>query len=191
MRLFVALNLPESVRERMAAELLAPLSQRVPGVRWVRADTLHVTLAFLGERSEAEARDAEVVVRELADGRAAPVVSLRGLGTFPDLSRPRVVWLGIEDPSEVRALHRAFERERARLGLAAEGRAYHPHVTLGRVPPAAEGDVAGPLAEAIANDDFQATVALASLDLMCSELTPSGPRYSVLAAAPLVLPEVR
>lgn len=191
MRLFVALNLPGAARERIATELLSPLAEQVPGVRWVLADTLHVTLAFLGERTEAEARDAERMLRELADGRAAPTVTLRGLGVFPDVEQPRVVWLGIEKPADVRTLHRAFERERARLGLAAEGRAYHPHVTLGRVPPEIAPTAAAPLAKALERSEFEMKVQLASLDLMVSELTPAGPRYTVLADVPLVPQEVR
>ena len=191
MRLFVALNITEPVRQRIATELLSPLAERMPGVRWVRADTLHVTLAFLGERSETEAREAEALLRELAEGRTAPTVTLRGLGVFPNVEAPRVVWLGIEKPVDVRAIHRAFERERARLGLAAEGRAYHPHVTLGRVPADVASSVAGPLAEIVEASDFEATVRLESLDLMCSELTPAGPRHTLLAAAPLSQPEAR
>ncbi len=191
MRLFVALNITEPVRQRIATEVLAPLAEQLPGVRWVRADTLHVTLAFLGERSEAEAREAEALLRELAEGRTAPTVKLRGLGAFPNADAPRVVWLGIEKPVDVRTIHRAFERERARLGLAAEGRAYHPHVTLGRVPPEVAPSTAATLARMIAESDFEATVRLASLDLMVSELTPAGPRYTLLAAAPLANPEAR
>jgi 2'-5' RNA ligase len=122
---------------------------------------------------------------------ATPTVTLRGLGVFPNADAPRVVWLGIEKPADVRAIHRAFERERARLGLAAEGRAYHPHVTLGRVPPDVAPAAAGALAEMIAGSDFEVTVRLESLDLMCSELTPAGPRYTLLAAAPLSHPEPR
>ncbi len=56
MRLFVALNLPPELRMRIADEVIAPLGERLPRVRWVRPETLHVTLAFLGERSDAEAR---------------------------------------------------------------------------------------------------------------------------------------
>jgi 2'-5' RNA ligase len=184
-RLFVALNLPADLRERIDAEVMEPLRTRVPGVRWVRPETLHVTLAYLGERSDAEAREAAAAVRDLAGRRVAPQVMLRGIGVFPNADRPRVVWLGIVDPAPVRELHRAFERERARLGLPAEGRAYHPHVTLGRVPPDAEAAAREPLAEVAAAVSFEATVTLPSVDLMHSEQTPTGARYTALAVAAL------
>ena len=102
-----------------------------------------------------------------------------------------MVWLGLEDASYVRALHRAFERERGRLGVAAEGRAYHPHVTLGRVNGSVEAAAREGLAQALSTVDFEATVRLRSLDLMQSELTATGPRYTTLAAVPLASPEER
>lgn len=185
MRLFVALNLPDDVRARIDAELLEPLRSSTRGVRWVRPEMLHVTLAFLGERSDTEAREASRVVDDLARGRAPLRVTLRGLGAFPSVDRPRVVWLGLDDPTSVRQLHRAFERERARLGVPAEGRAYHPHVTLGRVP-GESPTLTAALAQGLPLHDFQADVTLASVDLMRSETTPAGLHYSVVNAAPFI-----
>ncbi|HEU4629523.1 MAG TPA: RNA 2',3'-cyclic phosphodiesterase [Gemmatimonadaceae bacterium] len=189
MRLFVALDLPAAVRQRIADEVVEPLRQELRGVRWVQTDVLHVTLAFLGERSAREADEARTAVRELADGRAAARVTLQGLGVFPEKERPRVIWLGVRDPAPVRELHRAFERSRARLGVPAEGRAYHPHVTLGRVPPPAEADVRQALAPALAAVQFEARVTLDAVHLMQSELTPAGPRYTTLYSAQLARPE--
>lgn len=191
MRLFVALNLPDALRERIDAEVLAPLREQVPAVRWLRPAFLHVTLAFLGERSDAEERNAEGVVHEIADGRGPLAVTLRGLGVFPSPDRPRVVWMGVADPTPVRALHRAFERERARLGLPAEGRAYHPHVTLGRVPRDISADARTALVQALETVQFEAATTLRSVDLMRSEPTPAGARYTALAVAPLNAPEAR
>lgn len=190
-RIFVALNLGEALRARMDAELLAPLRDFVPGVRWAHPETLHVTLAFLGDRTAAEARDVEQVLRDIAVERSAFEVRLRGLGAFPNAARPRVVWLGLEDASYVRALHRSFERERGRLGVAAEGRAYHPHVTLGRVTSSGDAATRAGLARALSEVNFEATVRLGSVDLMQSELTSAGARYTTLAAVPLESPEER
>ena len=191
MRVFVALNLDDALRARIDEELLAPLRQQVPGVRWVPRENLHVTLAFRGDRSPQEVKDVEQVLRDVAAERTAFDVRLSGLGVFPNASRPRVVWLGLEDPSYVRALHRSFERERGRLGVAAEGRAYHPHVTLGRVTGAGDGATRAGLAQALSTVKFEATVRLRSVDLMQSDTTPTGSRYTRLAAVPLESPEER
>jgi 2'-5' RNA ligase len=189
MRLFVALDLPSEVRQRIADEVVEPLRGTLRGVRWVQTDVLHVTLAFLGERSAREAEEARVAVRALAEGRSAARITLQGLGVFPERERPRVIWLGVRDPAPVRDLHRAFERSRARLGVPAEGRAYHPHVTLGRVPAGAEADVREALAPALAAVRFEAEVTLDAVQLMQSELTPAGPRYTTLYSASLGRPE--
>ncbi|CAA9578887.1 MAG: 2'-5' RNA ligase [uncultured Truepera sp.] len=186
MRLFIALNLPTELRACIATDVLAPLRAQLPNVRWVDKETLHITLAFLGERSEAEAREAHTVVHEMAATQELFKVSLTGLGVFPSPARPRVVWLGLTDSAPVHALYRVFKRKRARLGvLAEERRAYHPHVTLGRVPPYAGGEARDILVPALAKLEFEAPVTFRSLDLMSSELTPKGARYTVLLAAPL------
>lgn len=188
MRLFIALNLPPELRARIAVEVLTPLRARVPGVRWVREETLHITLAFLGERSEADAREARAAVREVAATQRPFHVSLTGLGIFPGLARPRVVWLGLSDPTPVHELHRVLEPKRSRLGIPAERRAYHPHVTLGRVPPHAGREVRNTLVRALGAVKSGVPVTFGSLDLMSSALTPQGARYTVLLAAPFTAP---
>jgi len=187
-RLFIALNLPPELWARITAEVLAPLRARVPGVRWVREETLHVTLAFLGERSEADAREAHAVVREVAATQRPFHVSLTGLGIFPGPARPRVVWLGLADPTPVHEVYRVLEDKRARLGIPAEGRAYHPHATLGRVPSHAGREVHDTLVRALGAVKFEVPVTFRSLDLMSSALTPRGARYTVLLAAPFTTP---
>ena len=68
MRLFIALNLPGELKARLAAEVLGPLRARLPGVRWVREETLHVTLLFLGERGDAGRKGLGDMLREFAEG---------------------------------------------------------------------------------------------------------------------------
>lgn len=185
MRLFIALNLPGELKARLAAEVLGPLRARLPGVRWVREETLHVTLLFLGERGDAEADEARAVVREVAASHEPFTASLAGLGMFPNPTRPRVIWLGLSAAASVLALHRALRLEHARLGAPFEGRAFSPHVTLGRVPPSAEASTREALPAALAAVRFSAPVAFGSVELMRSEPTPRGPRYTALLSAPL------
>lgn len=185
MRLFIALNLPTEVRSRVAAEVIAPLQALLPGVRWVREETLHLTLLFVGERDEAGMREACTVVLEAATSCQPFGITLGGLGAFSTRARPRVVWLGVAEPAPMRALFGRLEREHERLGAPAEGRPYTPHLTLGRVPPHAQRAVQAALAPALAAVRFEAAVTFTSLDLMHSEPTPRGPRYTVLFSAPL------
>lgn len=181
MRLFIALNPPEDARERLAAEVLAPLCKALPGVRWVRPETLHLTLAFLGECTDAQRRGAEDAVRRVAPAHAPLEVRFTHLGVFPSGARPRVVWAGLADPEPVGALHRALMRE----GFSMEGAAptYHPHLTLGRVPPPAVSHARRALPEVL-NRSLELPAPFRTLDLMQSTLTPTGPRYTALLSAP-------
>lgn len=168
-----------------APTALGPLRARLPGVRWAREETLHVTLLFLGERGDAEADEARAVVRAVAASHEPFTASLTGLGTFPGSARPRVVWLGLSAAAPVLALHRALRLEHVRLGAPLESRAFSPHVTLGRVPPSAEASTREALPAALAAARFSAPVAFGSVELVRSELTPRGPRYTALLSAPL------
>ena len=154
----------------------------MPDVRWVQEETLHVTLLFLGERTQAAAAEAKVVVREVAATHEPFTAFIGGLGVFPGPARSRVVWLGLSS-APILDLHRALGRERDRLGAPPEHRVFSPHITLGRLSPRAKMPMPDALGWALAGVRFTAPVAFRSLDLMQSKLTPGGPRYT-----PLVLP---
>ena len=124
-RLFVALGLPEPVRERLAL-VRAPL----PDARWVPAQNMHVTLRFIGE--------VEPPVAEQVDGLLAHIdapafdLCLAGLGTFGSRGRVRALWAGFEKSPPLERLQAKIEAACGRAGLAPEGRKFHPHITLAR-----------------------------------------------------------
>ncbi|ADI14085.1 RNA 2',3'-cyclic phosphodiesterase [Truepera radiovictrix] len=180
MRLFIALNLPTSARERLTDDLAA-LRRTLPGVRWVHPETLHLTLIFLGELEDAGRRAAEAALRRVAAAHAPLELRFTHLGVFPNRSRPRVIWAGVADPESVAALHRALVREGLRPAGAA---AYHPHLTLGRVPPPAAPDVRRAL-PGLLERPVALSAPIHSLELMRSTLAPTGARYEVLLSAPL------
>jgi 2'-5' RNA ligase len=181
-RAFVAVLLPADVRAALAA-VAGTLPVRGAGLAWVRAENLHLTLRFLGAVEPARLPALRDAVTEAA-GAAAPFrVRLAGLGGFPAGRAARVVWAGVEaGGAELGELHAALERALAARGVPAEGRAYHPHVTLARArdPRGAPG-----LAAALGRDVRFGEVAVMALHLMRSELDPRGARYTVLAEAGL------
>lgn len=130
MRLFVALDIPEDIRQALAATVRT-LRVACPDARWARIDGLHATLKFIGETP---GEKLEPIKSALATVQAAAPITLqfRGAGFFPDMRRPRVLWAGIEAGPDLAALARDVENSLAPLGIARETRAFSPHLTLAR-----------------------------------------------------------
>ncbi|HVM41887.1 MAG TPA: RNA 2',3'-cyclic phosphodiesterase, partial [Gemmatimonadales bacterium] len=183
-RLFVAVNLPPEERRR-AWEAAQPMRAAHLPVRWSAPETLHLTLKFLGE---VEPERVGPIGEALAGAvrKARPFTfTLGGIGAFPSVAKPRVVWLGIEHHPALELLANDVELALMGLSFEPELRPFSPHLTLGRAErsakPAAFRDFAG-LAEQIA---YEGTATVESVDLMQSILGPQGASYTVLARAPL------
>jgi 2'-5' RNA ligase len=128
MRLFVALDLDDNIRSRIA-RFLDGVQGFAPGARWVRPDSLHVTLKFIGEQTEAQVE----IERALAGIEADHfVINLRGYGFFPDTRAPRVFWIGIDGGSRLTSLAETVDSKLVPLQIPKEEHAYSPHLTLAR-----------------------------------------------------------
>ena len=130
MRLFVALELTPEVHAAVRA-VVERLRGTDADVRWVQPEGMHLTLKFIGE---VPAEKLEPIRKALADVTSESAVQLRfhGLGYFPNPRRPRVIWIGVEASANLAPLAARLEAALAPLGIAAEKRAYVPHLTLGR-----------------------------------------------------------
>lgn len=125
-RLFVALRPPPTVRAALAATM-----DGVPQARWQDDDQLHLTVRYIGE---VDGRMAEDIVLALGQVHAPPVeVALSGVGAFDKKGRVDALWAGVAPHDALAALHRKLDHALVRLGLAPEGGAYLPHVTLARI----------------------------------------------------------
>jgi 2'-5' RNA ligase len=122
-RLFAAVAIPEEIGAGLARR-----QQGLPGARWRPLESLHLTLRFFGELSEDKADDLDVELATIAG--PAFDLTLSGVGLFEDADAPRAVWAGAEDSPLLRRLARRCERAARRTGLAADRRAFRPHVTL-------------------------------------------------------------
>lgn len=180
-RLFVALRPPAPVRDR-----LADLMEGVPGARWQDDDQLHLTLRFVGEVDRPVAEDLAAVLAGVY--APAPVVSLAGVGSFGARGRADTLWAGIAPADPLRRLHAKVEQACARAGLPPEHRAYHPHVTVARLPRSLGGsaEIAAWCARhaALANEPFT----LPHLILYRSRLGRGGASYEPVARWPLGTP---
>jgi RNA 2',3'-cyclic 3'-phosphodiesterase len=181
MRLFVALDIDEAILQRLD-DYVRTLQPRLQGVRFVRSNTYHVTLKFLGEvKSEGAVRE------RLRSVHAASFdITFGGVGFFPDASAPRVFWAGVNAPPALPQLARSIERSLEDLGFR-QDRDFHPHLTLARSgsgrprprsfdrPPGAFAQLASIVASSPA-PEF-GTMAAREFFLYESRLSPGGPSY--------------
>jgi 2'-5' RNA ligase len=143
---------------------------------------MHITLKFLGEVS---AHREESVAESL--GRAAAGVSpfilhVGGFGAFPDPRRAKVIWVGCDTSTQIAQLHRHVEDNLSEVGFAKEKRSFHPHVTLGRVRREASPSRLTGLPGMFDRLDVEAEFPVKSIELMQSELSPAGAKYTVRAS---------
>ena len=124
-RLFVGIELPEDIRD-----LISDLELPLPGVRWIENDNLHLTLRFIGDIDNRQARE----LADFLSGIDADAFELRldGLGTFGG-REPRTLWAGVKDSGALDSLARACERAARSAGLNPERRTFKPHVTIARL----------------------------------------------------------
>lgn len=127
MRLFVALDIDEYIRQRITS-FVGEVSRAVPEVRFVGPQTYHITLKFIGETGKFEQ------IREaLGTVKAKPIqVNIREVGFFPDARQPRVFWAGIHADSSLAQLSKDVNKSLVPLGFAVEDKPFHPHLTLAR-----------------------------------------------------------
>ncbi|MDQ7841626.1 MAG: RNA 2',3'-cyclic phosphodiesterase [bacterium] len=176
-RTFIAIELSDESR-RLVAELAERLRAAGATLRWMKPENLHYTLSFLGEIPAAQVARAVVATRS-AVGRTMPFpVSIGGLGAFPGLERPQVIWVGCTEGSE--ALGRlsgevkaALDRER----LPSDPKPFRPHLTLGRVK---DNRQWGELVRAVRShrDAAIGVEWVRTVTVMESRLTPDGPVYT-------------
>ncbi len=179
MRAFVALNLPDATRRALWAAA-APLRALDLPVKWVRADAIHLTLKFLGEADDARTPELIDALRRAAVGARALPLALEAFGAFPDPAHARVVWVGVAAEPALELLQHGVERELAPLGFPTEGRAFRPHVTLGRARRDAGPGAFRTLEPALAALSFADTVVIESVDLMRSTPQSGGAVYEIV-----------
>src|SRR5260370_20500949 len=129
MRIFIALDIEEAIRQRIA-RFMDGVRGFAPDARWVRPESLHITLKFIGETAPENVDQIKEALKAVAAN--AIEMNLRGSGFFPGAKSPRVFWLGIEaGPSLARLASSVVDRGPA-LGIAKEDHPFCPHPTLAR-----------------------------------------------------------
>ncbi|MDY6950781.1 MAG: RNA 2',3'-cyclic phosphodiesterase [Thermodesulfobacteriota bacterium] len=184
-RTFIAISLPESVRQAMG-EAQDRLRKARFNVRWVRREGIHLTLKFLGDIDKGKVEKIQAAM-ESATKDLGPFTLLgEGVGVFPDFSRPRVIWVGISGEMPLLLdLQRRIDVELKGLGFPKEKRPFKGHLTLGRAKGRLENRKLREALEGLSG--FQtASFPVESVVLFQSILRPQGAIYNRLAEARLV-----
>lgn len=182
LRLFLAIDVPDAARLGLDA---AAASARALGaeVRWVRPESVHLTLVFLGERPPAHVEAIAACVAPVVAAHAPFGLHIAGMGCFPSAARPRVLWAGLGgETAALAALRRDVQDALVRAGLAEADTRFDPHLTLGRVR-----DEVGPAPRAALGRAWLAlplpdlpAIPVRDVRLMRSELGRDGARYTVV-----------
>jgi len=183
-RTFIAVDLPGEIKAHIA-EFVAPLRPLSRSIRWVRSEGLHLTLKFLGELPRERVEEVISALETALSGWPAFGFQLSGLGGFPDLRRPRVLWIGVgEGHQPLQELAGAVERALILCGFPPEKRPFSPHLTIGRVR--SPHGLQAVLDRLPAIEYASGPITAGAVKVMRSQLKPTGAEYSALKIIDLV-----
>ncbi len=187
-RAFIAINLSDEVTDHLA-RVISDLQKRMPSkvIKWSPPKNIHLTLKFLGDVSVHNLDLLKDALRVDVTGRNVFDISAGGMGVFPKITQPRVIWVGVEAPDDLASLQRAIENDMRRLGYARERRSFTPHLTLGRVSRNASSQELRQVIQVLQDYKvgFLGVSRVTAVHLYRSDLNPGGAVYTSLFAAPL------
>ncbi len=176
-RCFIALEVPRVIQSQLG-QLINELKVAGADVKWVDPNNIHLTLKFLGEISPKQVAAVSAQFEHMKGLHHRTPAQLTGLGAFPDMQRPRVIWAGLELAPAIGALFSDMEERMRAIGFPHEQRCFAPHLTLGRVRSPRN---LLKLAQRIAGTGVaSAQFKMATLTLFQSTLTPAGSIYQPL-----------
>ena len=183
-RAFLAIELPEVLRAGLA-QVQEELKRCRADVRWVAPGNIHLTLKFFGNVPDDEIGPLAQAARQVVAEAEPFQLQATRAGAFPSPNAPRVLWLGLGgDVVPLTRLFYGLEKAFAALGYPPEGRAFNPHLTLGRVKSPANRDKLARLLEKLPPVDWP-PFEVKELTLFQSVLSPQGSKYTPLQVIPL------
>jgi len=132
-RTFIAIELPEEIIYTIS-KVQEKIRSHGFKIRWVRPENIHLTLKFLGDIKEADTEKVARAVSESVTGYHPILLAVKGIGVFPGIKRPRVLWLGISKQLDLlTALQRTLDEKLEAIGFPKEKRPFRGHLTIGRI----------------------------------------------------------
>ena len=187
-RSFIAIDLSPDIQEQIR-DITTGLKDRMGElpVRWIPAENVHLTLKFLGDVSSANVERLAEIIRRVGRNHACFDISVGTLGVFPNIRRPRVIWLGVEAPQALYEIQRSIDQETHRLGYETKEKSFSPHLTIGRVSRGADYRELKAISETLEAETvgFLGAARVKLINLYRSDLKPGGAIYSIVYNGPL------
>lgn len=188
LRAFIAIEFAPQIQDAIGKQITALQQVIVPKViRWVPKENLHLTLKFLGELSPNHLEFIRQALSQEAAGISPFEIQAGGLGAFPTLRNPRVIWVGLHGPGELIDLHKGLDKSIGRLGFPRDDRKFSPHLTIGRVHPGTSPAELKKVHEVLASRQLGniGQCKVDAIHLFKSDLTSSGAIYTKIYSADL------
>jgi RNA 2',3'-cyclic 3'-phosphodiesterase len=182
-RAFIAVDLPDKILAPIG-QIIQSLQQDLPKniIRWVPLHNIHLTLMFLGDVEASKLEPLKPILSDELSAHASFDIHVRGLGVFPSVKKPRVLWIGVVYPPEFAAIYHDIQQRVSELGYPRDERPLSPHLTIGRVQRTAKIDEINRIDQAVLANDI-GSVGTATIDcvhLYRSDLKPNGAIYTQL-----------
>jgi 2'-5' RNA ligase len=184
-RVFLAIELSLDVRKKLS-ELQQQLRKTLPPINWVRPESIHLTLKFLGFVDPSIISQLLSVLKPIGKKQHVFSIDVHGLGVFPQVKHPRIFWIGLTGNTQaLQELVLEIEAALEPLGFPPEEKAYHPHLTLARIK-RENATVGSALLEnqVLEKDQHLGTLTIDRFTLIQSDLDSSGARYTSLWTVP-------
>jgi 2'-5' RNA ligase len=186
-RSFIAIELPTELKQELARLESQLRAGNQPWVKWVKPDSIHLTLKFLGNIATDTTATITRAIKEATRGIEPFHLEVKELGVFPNLKRVRVAWVGINGQvDKLSLLQKRLESQLTPLGFTAESRPFTPHLTLARLGERASPDEQQGFGRLIASTSFEAgDIEVRAISLMKSQLTRAGAIYTRISQVEL------
>ncbi len=187
MRSFIAIELDKTVKSALA-DLQKKLKKNMAGIKWVNPENIHLTLKFLGDIKEESTEQITTTMEKISSHYNSFNVEIKGLGLFPNMRSPRVLWAGINNTDILEPFQNEIDHGMEPIGFKRESRKFSPHLTLGRFKVLSGKKEIQQAVQHHENDSF-GVVHVRSLLLMKSELHPEGAKHTKIREISLKITE--
>jgi len=178
------LNLPKRERRRIQSATQILQEEDFP-VRWIGLENFHITMKFLGRVSGEQVEPIEEAMSKVASQATVFSIALGGLGAFPSIRSPGLIWLGLGTSPELRRLKQDPEWALAECGFESKARTFHPHITHARAKEMGSAGKFRGLDKPLVELDVSGKLKVDGINLIRSQLSKNGARYSVFSGAKL------